>query len=182
MNDEIKINRQPSQAPQSSMTSEYKEKTQQASKGPWLVLALVVAVILILGGLFRQKLFSKPGSMQSQKETKTVSGQKYQAVFLTNGQVYFGKISNTNSDWVTMSSIYYLQVIQQQPLQGTPQGQQQPGQQQITLVKLGQELHGPVDEMHINKQQILFWEDLKADGQVVQAIEKNLQETQAPAK
>jgi hypothetical protein len=39
------------------------------------------------------------------------------------------------------------------------------------LVKLGNELHGPVDEMHISKAQILFYEDLKTDGQVVKAIQ-----------
>jgi hypothetical protein len=95
-------------------------------------------------------------------------------VFLTNGQVYFGKIGSTAGEFITMSDIYYLQVVQP-PLQGTPatgqpapEGQAQP---QISLVKLGNELHGPVDEMHISRAQVLFYEDLKADGSVVKAID-----------
>jgi hypothetical protein len=31
-------------------------------------------------------------------------------------------------------------------------------------------LHGPEDEMRINRDQILFTEDIKADGRVAQAI------------
>jgi len=48
----------------------------------------------------------------------------------------------------------------------------------ITLRKLGNEIHGPVDQMIINSDQILFWENLKDDGQVAQAIER-YQEEQA---
>ena len=94
-------------------------------------------------------------------------------MFLTNGQVYFGKLSETRGDYATLKDIYYLQVVQpplqgqQQPDQAQTQSQAQP---QISLVKLGQELHGPADEMKINRSQILFYEDLKTDSKVVQAI------------
>lgn len=90
---------------------------------------------------------------------------KYQAVFLTNNQVYFGKLYNTNSAYPTLRDIYYLQVTQ--VLQ--PKDPKAPAQQ-INLVKLGGELHGPEDAMRINRGQILFVEDLKADSQVVSAI------------
>ena len=38
------------------------------------------------------------------------------------------------------------------------------------LQKLGSELHGPEDQMVINRDQVQFWENLKDDGQVVKAI------------
>ena len=90
---------------------------------------------------------------------------RYQAVFLSNNQVYFGKLSNLNSNFPTLSDIYYLQVTQ--TLQPRPNTATQP---QINLVKLGGELHGPEDLMKINKDHILFVEDLKADSQVTNAI------------
>ena len=40
----------------------------------------------------------------------------------------------------------------------------------VSLVKLGDELHGPADKMEINRDQILFIEDLKPNSQVVMAI------------
>ncbi len=40
------------------------------------------------------------------------------------------------------------------------------------MVKLGNELHGPEDEMFITKEHVLFYEDMKADGKVMQAIKE----------
>lgn len=93
----------------------------------------------------------------------------WQAVFLSNGQVYFGQIEKQNQVEVVMKDIYYLQVTR--PLQQTAEGEQQANAQgELSLVKLGNELHGPTDAMHINRDQVLFVEDLKDDSNVVTAI------------
>lgn len=93
----------------------------------------------------------------------------WQAVFLSNGQVYFGQIEKQNQAEIVMKDIYYLQVTR--PLQQTAEGQQQADAQgELSLVKLGNELHGPTDAMHVNRDQILFIEDLKDDSNVVTAI------------
>ena len=42
----------------------------------------------------------------------------------------------------------------------------------ISLVKLGNEIHGPEDAMYINKSSVMFWENLKSSGQVVKAIQQ----------
>ena len=118
------------------------------SKLVWLVVAVLVVVVLWQSGALPIRL----------------SG-KYQAVFLSNNQVYFGKLYNANSSYPTLRDIYYLQVTQ--VLQ--PRDPKSPAQQ-INLVKLGGELHGPEDEMRINKEHVLFVEDLKSDSQVVSAI------------
>ena len=96
------------------------------------------------------------------------SGPGYQAVFLTNGQVYFGKLYREDGQFAVLRDIYYLQVTQSpQPIQP---GQTPPTN--INLVKLGGELHGPTDEMRINRDQILFVEDLSSGSRVVDAINK----------
>lgn len=98
-----------------------------------------------------------------------VKQNQYQAVFLTNGQVYFGKIRSINAGYLNLADIYYLQA--QQPVQpqanASPQTQSQPN---LSLVKLGNEIHGPEDSMYIERSQILFWENLKTNGKVAQAI------------
>ena len=97
-----------------------------------------------------------------------LEGNKYQAVFLTNGQVYFGKLYRENGGYPVLREVYYLQVTQPpQPLQAGAAPQTN-----INIIKLGGELHSPEDEMRINRQNILFIEDLKADSRVVQAIEQ----------
>ncbi len=135
---------------------------------PWIILAVVVLLVIIGAVLFRDSLFPSQDEAQTgTAQEETLSG--YQAVFLTNGQVYFGKLSDVSATYATLNDIYYLQVTQP-PLQGSqPEGAQQQ-QPQLSLVKLGQELHGPVDEMKINREQILFYEDIKEDGRVMQAI------------
>lgn len=182
MSDEIRVNRVASPAaqmpPVAGPPTVQTAVPHPASKMPWVILGVVVVVLVVLGFLFRDKLFARPADSGKAAPAK-LSG--YQAVFLTNGQVYFGKISGQDDNTVTLKDIYYLQVIQP-PLQGQQQtGQQQTAQQQaaaaaaqpqISLVKLGSELHGPVDEMHIYKSQILFYEDMKDDGKVAQAIKQ----------
>ncbi len=91
-----------------------------------------------------------------------VDGSRWQAVFLTNNQVYFGRLSGASGDSVKLTNVYYLQVTQQ-----LQQGAETP---QLNLVKLGSELHGPDDAMYIPKGNILFWENMKNDSPVVQRI------------
>ena len=96
----------------------------------------------------------------------SVKSKQFQAVFLTNGQVYFGKFADINSGYVKLTDIYYLQV--QQTVQPSSSSSNQ--QPQVSLAKLGGELHGPEDEMFVSRQQVLFWENLKPSGKVSQAI------------
>ncbi len=101
------------------------------------------------------------------KESKLVDKSKFQAIFLTSGQVYFANIVTINDSYVDAKNIYYLSVNQQvQPEQSENK------EASVALVKLGCELHGPVDQMIINREQVTFWENLKTDGQVSQAIDK----------
>ncbi len=137
-------------------------------------LAVIVIIVVVL---------SVTGVLPKFKTSASGSG-KWQAVFLTNGQVYFGKVVAENSNEVVLRKIYYLQVEQQiQPERA--QAADDKTQPKLSLVKLGNELHGPEDEMKINRDQVLFIEDLKDDGKVVTAIvdfEKNGgQSTAAPA-
>lgn len=117
---------------------------------------LVVAMILFL-------VF---GGGKNNSESGYVATDKYQAVFMNGGQVYFGKITELNSKFLTLQDIYYLQVDQQ--VQPDREGQAQ--QNDITLVKLGCELHGPQDLMVVKQDQVIFWENLKDDGRVSEAI------------
>lgn len=102
----------------------------------------------------------------------SVKSSQYQAVFLTNGQVYFGHLKDASSKTPTLTNVYYLQSTPNNPQTGGTATAQN-AQTQLSLVKLGNELHGPEDSMAIKGDQILFWENLKDNGKVVQAIKTN---------
>lgn len=98
-------------------------------------------------------------------EARKVNSKEYQAVFLNNGQVYFGKIKTLNSKYIDLSKIFYIENNSQN--NGTTSAQNT----NYTLRKLGTtELHAPEDEMVINRDQVTFWENLKDSGQVVTKI------------
>jgi len=90
-----------------------------------------------------------------------VPASQWQAVFLTNNQVYFGKLVNYDAAYVTLTDVYYLR---------TASDLDQSGGSSLNLIKLGGELHGPEDVMNIPKANVLFWENMKDTSQVVQTI------------
>jgi hypothetical protein len=124
-----------------------------------VILLFSVTVLIISIALYA--FFVKPSN---NSETRYLDTSKLQAVFLNGGQVYFGRIGAVNSKYLTMSDIYYLRVNQQVQPGQTPQAND------ISLVKLGCELHGPQDQMVVSQDQVIFWENLKDDGQVAKAV------------
>jgi hypothetical protein len=141
------------QAGNGAMMSEHKKYVKIC-----IMIAALLAVICL--GCWGWRMIQNDGIMRD----------RYQAVFLTNGQVYFGHLSDTRDDYVRINDIYYLQV--QQSVQ--PQdAQKTDDQQKVSLAKLGGELHGPENQMVINRSQVLFWENLKNDSKVVKAIQEN---------
>jgi hypothetical protein len=121
------------------------------NKNIWLFV--IVLIILLITCVF----------YWSKSEFPRVEKNTYQALFLTNNQVYFGNLKDYSSDYVILENIYYLQ---------TTSNLQQDSQSQnvINLVKLGNELHGPEDMMFVPKDKIMFWENLKSGSPVVQKI------------
>lgn len=77
-----------------------------------------------------------------------VNKDAIQAVFLTSGQVYFGKIYEMTSSSTALEKVYYLK-------DNNPDH----------LVKLGCEVHKPEDKLNIVRSNIQFWENLKADDE-----------------
>lgn len=126
---------------------------------------LLFSVTIVLVGLLLALVFFK----DTNREEGFVDSSKYQAVFLNNGQVYFGHINELNKDYLSISHIFYLRVNQE------VQPDRQNKANDVTLAKLGCELHRPQDFMVINRDQITFWENLKdetAENTVPGAIKK----------
>lgn len=136
-------------------------------RGKWL--NTVSVFLLVSSALLVAALIFTIATSNHKREKEYVDGSKFQAVFLEGGQVYFGKVRELNRDFVTLDNIYYLRVNEQTQQTEGGENQQQTGQD-ISLAKLGCELHGPQDLMIINRSQVTFWENLKDDGQVATAI------------
>lgn len=145
------------EAPTSNKSSHKNTKSHKLMRiitGTLLFTGTILTIALIL--------FLATGR-GSYSEERLVEQNKYQAVFLNGGQVYFGKIRDISPTNIILRDIYYLRVEQQvQPKKDTDN--------QVSLQKLGCELHGPEDIMVIKQDQVIFWENLKTDGKVANTI------------
>ena len=117
-------------------------------------LAVIIGLLLvIILGSAVYSLFSKNAG-----EAEKIDQTTYQAVFLEGGQIYFGKLRGIDSQYPVLDDVYYVKLEDEKATSGR-------------LVKLGTiEPHGPKDQMILNRDHILFWENLKPDSQVVQTI------------
>jgi hypothetical protein len=95
----------------------------------------------------------------------SIGRSTYQAVFLSNGQVFFGKYYERIGPYVKIVAPYY---IQQTGDQNDPAN---PPQQKI--VRRGDELHAPLSEMLVPRTSVLFVEDLADSSPVSQFIVKD---------
>lgn len=134
------------------------------SQKKWLNITYVV--LLFSGTILVVAVLASLILSTTKKESQYVDSSRLQAVFLNNGQVYFGNISVLNNQYLKLNNIYYLRVNQQ------VQPGQQANQNDVSLAKLGCELHGPEDQMVVNREQVTFWENLKDDGQVTNAVKE----------
>ena len=125
----------------------------------FLGLFVGAAVTLILIGRFRYESYNGKDFI----DTTT-----YQAVFLTNNQIYFGHLKNISPDYLILNDVYYVLVNQPAESASSSEKNSQTGK----LVKLGEtETHGPRNGMILNRQQVLFWENLASTSQIIKIIQ-----------
>lgn len=157
----------PAPAPVAPERKEEKAGRKTAKSGPeWLrvlTVILLACITVVLIGVIVASMRSDGGNGN---ENKLVDKSKYQAVFLNNGQVYFGYIKDLNNGYIRMTNIYYL-------TQGSTGSSSSSSSSNYSLVKLGcQQIHDPLDEMVINRDQVTFWENLNPGGKVVTSIKQ----------
>lgn len=136
------------------------KSTNQSKWGRIGVVAAIAAVVILLLGVI---VFAASGG--DNKEGGYVDTTKLQAVFLNTGQVYFGNIKTLNSRYIRLTNIYYLQTSSNGQSTSTSSSNSN-----VSLVKLGCELHEPYDQMIINQSSVTFWENLQDGGQVAKAV------------
>ena len=121
------------------------------------VIGLVVVLVLAGGCFARHEGWPPFGP----------SNKQWTGVFLTNGQAYFGHFYSGPGDYAKLTDVYYVLQTQLQS-----QDPKVAPQTQLSLQKLGGEVHGPKKEMRIAKSQMLFTEELRADSPLVQSIDQ----------
>ena len=137
-----------------------KKQPKQKKSFKWVIIAVVALALVVGGWVAWQKLASADGGIES---------SKYQAVFLTDGQIYYGKLTVLNDRQYKLTNVFYI-LSQNENKTANADGETAETQNNAQLIKMGNELHGPEDAMMINRDHVLFYENLKPDGKVTQTI------------
>lgn len=114
----------------------------------WLgVVVALVILALILAAVVR-------GIIGAASGVPDINGNEYQAVFLTNGQVYFGHLSTPNTSYYELTHVYYL-------------SRAKGG---AKLNKLIDDVDAPEDQVIINRSEVIYIENLRPNGKASRLI------------
>jgi hypothetical protein len=131
-------------------------RTDSARLIPYLLLILICSIALYgcsSGG-------ASTANTESGGTPKVTS--EYQAVFLDNGQAFFGKLENAGSKYPLLRDVFYIQ------------SHEDPDTKQVNsvLIKRGSELHAP-DVMYLNANHIIVIESVTPGSKVAQLIQES---------
>ena len=116
---------------------------------PAMLAGALTAAVLLVGGWL---LF---GGLSA----KVTMSPPYQAVLLSNGSAYFGRLKGLGTPFPVLTEVYYVQ------------SHEDPQTKQVTniLVRRGKEWHGP-DRMILNANMIVLVEPVNPSSRVAQLI------------
>jgi hypothetical protein len=121
----------------------------------FVMLLIVIGIILLILVVRTQLFRAGISTLFAPGVAEVIDRQLYQAVFLSNGSTYFGRLEQQGDEWFVLTDVYYLSATED----SAPQ-----------LIKRGSEPQGPREPMIIPQANVLFIENLRADSEIVTAI------------
>ena len=118
-----------------------------------VLIALILVVLVVRTQLFRAGI----ATLFAPSAAEVIDHNTYQAIFLSNGSTYFGKLQAQGDDWFLLSDVFYLSSSDQTGTQ---------------LIKRGTEPQGPKEPMIIPRDQVLFIENMRDDSDIATLIKK----------
>lgn len=121
-----------------------------------LTIGLWIIVILLAFGIWKSVKY----------RGQNPDPKLYQMVLVKGGnetganQVFFGKLNKIYSNYPYLTDVYYLS-----PTAGLA------GEPRFNIIKRGAgEIHMPADKMYVNRDAIVYWENVGQESNVAQGI------------
>lgn len=126
----------------------------------WLVVAVVMCLLLVGAAVWWY------GARQ---QGQSINRSAYQVVYLTNGQAYFGKLQNTDGQYLVMQSPYTAQSVE------TPLKDGETPAPTTTLLRVRDQVYGPDDSIAIRAETVAFWQNLRDDSKITALLKSKQQ-------
>ena len=126
----------------------------------WLASFLLI-IIILLSSLF----------IYNWQSPRTVPEQKFKAIYLENGEVYYAKIAREDALSVYLDEVYYIQ-MQEQLVPLDEEGLETETISVPILLKRGSELHQPVGWMQVNRSKVIAIEEIGGDSEILKEINR----------
>lgn len=141
-----------------------RKKQKGAGRKKWWLVGIILVVALL--GVGAWKVFAGGTGADG------IDHSKYQALFLSNGtitnNVYFGKLERISDGYYRLTDVFYIKAAQ-----ASSDKSAAANSNDLTLAKLGDtEIYGPQDTVIIPREQVLYYQNMKDDSKIVQAITK----------
>ena len=116
------------------------------------IMGLLGIIVFVFGGVCLQ------GCQQNENPKFQ---NEYQAVLLTTGQVFFGKVEFVGTDYVLLKDVFYIRSVAN------------PDTKQVsnTLIRKGNEIHG-ADQTYINARHIIMIEPVSPQSPLAGRIKE----------
>lgn len=158
----IIVDDEPKPVYRSSPTHRAPKREEKSNKKLIKITSITAGVLVVLvGALLLWSVYSKGDT--------GIDSSKYQAILLTNGESYIGKLDMLSNGYMQLTDVFYLKP--KTDVSDTSQ-QKTTDQNDVQLIKFGDEVQGPEDKIVIAKDQIVYYQNLKTDGKVTQKIEE----------
>lgn len=157
--------------PQRSATLRTDQSHQWLSPGVMLNVTYVCVGLAIV-------LVASQFALYGIRYKRLFDNSTYQAVTLTNGQTFIGVLKRYSMDAYVLQDVYYLQPSLSEELatEEAVDSLTADASDQLELVKLENDFHQPQNFMVINGDQLLYWQNLQADSEIVSGIQKTATE------
>lgn len=119
------------------------------------IIATTVAVLVVIAGT--------AAYWYQHRNDQVLMNDRYQVVYLLTGQVYFGKLQNTGGQYLTLKNVYTLEA---KPTASDSTD----ASNTSNILQVSRQVYGPEDSMAIRADQVQFWQNLRSDSKVAQAI------------
>ncbi len=122
------------------------------------IIVILALIVIVAAALLAQR--DRIRLALGGTEAAYIDSTTYQSVVLLSNQVYFGRL-RIDGDVYTLTDVYSFSGASDPQTTGS-----------VQLVKRGNELHGPAEPLVIPGRSVLFFENMRPDSQVMQAIGK----------